>query len=181
MTYARLRQIAAFRGRAALDCGEQLIERSFEVRRGLAHPHPSLQRDDVEHALELGVRFLKRRQGADGTWKGFLLPPGAATSWLTAHVAFVVEAVPALETRADRPRFNWSRPAPTTAAGATTAMSESTATAPRRRYSYCAASIEVSPSFWSTHCYARSCRAGGLPRTPQATAASAVGSAPTKT
>lgn len=97
MTYAQLRQIAAFRSRAALDCGEQLVERTFEVRCGLAHTHPSLKRDDLEHALELGVSFLKRRQGADGTWKGFLLQPGAATSWLTAHIAFVVEAVPALD------------------------------------------------------------------------------------
>ena len=97
MTYAQLRQIAAFRSRETLDRGEQLVERTFEVRRGLAHARPSLEREDLEHALELGVSFLKRRQGADGTWKGFLLQPGAATSWLTAHIAFVVEAVPALD------------------------------------------------------------------------------------
>jgi hypothetical protein len=66
------------------------------VRHGLAHAHPSLDESVLERALELGVSFLRRRQGRDGVWKGFLLPPGAATTWLTAHVAWVVEDVLAL-------------------------------------------------------------------------------------
>jgi hypothetical protein len=69
---------------------------SVGVRRGLAHAHPSLDEGTLEHALELGASFLRRRQGRDGVWKGFLLPPGASTTWLTAHVAWVVENVPAL-------------------------------------------------------------------------------------
>lgn len=50
----------------------------------------------IDAALRLGTRFLIRRQRRSGLWKGFLLPPGASTTWLTAHVAFVVEDVPSL-------------------------------------------------------------------------------------
>lgn len=57
-------------------------------------------------AIQRGCRFLKSRQGRDGCLRGFLLPPGASTSWITAHVAFVVEDVPALaELRSSAARF----------------------------------------------------------------------------
>jgi hypothetical protein len=64
--------------------------------RGLAHADPSVDQPVLERALELGASFLRRRQGRNGVWKGFRLPPGAATTWLTAHVAWVVEDVPGL-------------------------------------------------------------------------------------
>jgi len=93
---ARLYWVAAARGQAVLDRGELLLDRAFGAPRGLAYADPRLHRDVLERAFELGVSFLRRRQGRDGVWKGFLLPPGAATTWLTAHVAWVVEDVPAL-------------------------------------------------------------------------------------
>jgi hypothetical protein len=62
----------------------------------LAHRDPTASSTMLDEALRLGARFLARRQGRNGVWKGFRLPPGAATSWLTAHVAYVVEDVDAL-------------------------------------------------------------------------------------
>jgi hypothetical protein len=96
MTYTRARRLAALRSQAALDRAELFLERTLPSRRGLAHADPSPRPGSLERALQLGVSFLRHRQSADGVWKGFLLPPGAATTWMTAHIAFVVEAVPAL-------------------------------------------------------------------------------------
>jgi hypothetical protein len=66
------------------------------LRPRLAHGDPTASSTTLHEALRLGVGFLERRQGRNGVWKGFRLPPGAATSWLTAHVAYVVEDVGAL-------------------------------------------------------------------------------------
>ena len=82
---------------AALDRAGSLAQRAVHPVRGLAHPGPKLDAPSLVRAVRLGVSFLQRRQRPDGVWKGFLLPPGAATSWLSAHVAWVVEDVPALE------------------------------------------------------------------------------------
>src|SRR5262245_45373884 len=67
------------------------------TRRGLAHAKGRVTASSVERAIAGGVRFLHTHQRSNGIWKGFLLPPGAATTWLTAHVAFVVEDVAELE------------------------------------------------------------------------------------
>ena len=64
--------------------------------RRLAHADPSPSATTLRRALDLGVSFLRRRQSRNGVWKGFRLPPGPATTWLTAHVAWVCEEVPAL-------------------------------------------------------------------------------------
>jgi hypothetical protein len=80
-----------------LDRAGSFGERTARHPRGLAHAEPRLDERELERSLRLGVSFLKKRQRADGVWKGFLLPPGAATTWLTAHVAWVVEDVPALD------------------------------------------------------------------------------------
>ena len=64
--------------------------------RRLAHADPSPGPATLRHALDLGVSFLRRRQSRNGVWKGFRLPPGPATTWLTAHVAWVCEDVPGL-------------------------------------------------------------------------------------
>jgi hypothetical protein len=62
--------------------------------------------EQVRRALRRGCRFLERQQATNGRLRGFLLPPGASTTWITAHVAFVVEDVPALaELRAHAARF----------------------------------------------------------------------------
>jgi len=92
----RLRRIAALHGGGVRDKGQLMAERAFRRPHGLAHADPLPDPETVRRAVELGCTFLRRRQARTGAWKGFLLPPGAATSWLTAHVAFVVEDVPEL-------------------------------------------------------------------------------------
>jgi hypothetical protein len=69
---------------------------SLSLRPRLAHRDPSVSSASIAEALRLGAGFLARRQRRDGVWKGFRLPPGAATAWLTAHVAYLVERVPSL-------------------------------------------------------------------------------------
>ena len=66
----------------------------------------------LRHALELGVSFLRRRQNRNGVWKGFRLPPGPATSWLTAHVAWVCEDVPELHGACRRAALHLERVGP---------------------------------------------------------------------
>src|SRR5216684_8928849 len=92
----RLRRIAALHGGGVRDKGQLMAERAFRRPHGLAHVDPLPDPETVRRAVEFGCTFLRRRQARTGAWKGFLLPPGAATSWLTAHVAFVVEDVPEL-------------------------------------------------------------------------------------
>jgi hypothetical protein len=67
----------------------------------LAHPKrerrweaPSRWEDRLALSVRRGAAFLKRHQARNGSLSGFLLPPGASTTWLTAHVAFVLEDVP---------------------------------------------------------------------------------------
>ena len=74
-----------------------LFTHAEDRKGGLAHADPRLGEPALRRALELGVSFLRRRQGQNGVWKGFRLPPGPATSWLTAHVAWVCESVPGLD------------------------------------------------------------------------------------
>jgi hypothetical protein len=61
-----------------------------------ARPAASLSAEAVSGAIESGALYLGKRQRADGSLRGFLLPPGASVEWITAHVAFVLEGVPAL-------------------------------------------------------------------------------------
>ena len=92
----RLRRVAVLHGGVVRDKGQLMAERALRRPHGLAHPDPLPGPETVRRAIELGCTFLRRRQGRTGVWKGFLLPPGATTTWLTAHVAFVVEDVPEL-------------------------------------------------------------------------------------
>jgi hypothetical protein len=88
------------KGRRAIAVCMDRVEQGLESLRylttGLAHGDVAVDRMLIRRSIELGVRYLKARQRKDGSWRGFLLHPGAATSWLTAHVAFVVENIPAL-------------------------------------------------------------------------------------
>jgi hypothetical protein len=81
---------------AAADRAEQAALRLLPRPRGLAHARPDATSGQLRAAVALGARFLEARQRGSGCWKGFLLPPGASTAWLTAHVAFVLEEVPEL-------------------------------------------------------------------------------------
>ena len=82
----------------------------------LAHRDPDATPATIDDALRLGARFLASRQRRNGVWKGFLLPPGASTTWLTGHVAFVVEDVPVL-TEACRRAANYLEATGLTAGG----------------------------------------------------------------
>lgn len=50
-----------------------------------------IQKSEITKAIELSIQFLEHKQEDKGGYKGFLLYPGAATSWLSAHLAFVLE------------------------------------------------------------------------------------------
>jgi hypothetical protein len=49
---------------------------------------------DLDRCVRRGLRFLGQHQRKDGSFRGFLLFPGASSEWITAHVAFVLEDVP---------------------------------------------------------------------------------------
>ena len=97
MTAPRLRARMSIAVGFVRDRAQQEMEARRRRPRGLAHHQPRATTGELERALALGVEFLRSRQRPDGVWSGFLLPPGASTSWLTSHVAFVVEDVPELE------------------------------------------------------------------------------------
>lgn len=70
--------------------------------RGLAHRSIDGRPEQVEQAVELGAGFVRHHQRADGSFRDFLLEPGASTTWVTAHLAFVLENVPRLDDVCER-------------------------------------------------------------------------------
>ena len=79
---------------------DRIDEIIFRIRcgpKGLAHQEPHVTANQLDQAVELGARFLYEKQSSNGCLSGFLLYPGASTTWLTAHVTFVVEDIPLLE------------------------------------------------------------------------------------
>ena len=50
----------------------------------------------IEVGIAMAAEFLRRSQRRDGSFRAFCLPPGASSSWITAHVALVCERVPEL-------------------------------------------------------------------------------------
>ena len=80
-------------------CVDRLLERCFVLRkpaRGLLHGEFEVTAALLDHAIERAAHYLLGEQRDDGSVRGFCLYPGASTSWITAHVCFVVESVPAL-------------------------------------------------------------------------------------
>lgn len=77
-----------------MDCLSELAFRTRQPQRGLLHVDVHLTAGRLEIAIAEATRFLERSQDKQGVLRGFLLFPGAATTWLTAHVAFVLEDVP---------------------------------------------------------------------------------------
>jgi hypothetical protein len=74
-----------------------MSELAFQARRrpyGLLHADVDVTAERLETAIGRATRFLERAQEKRGVLRGFLLLPGAATTWLTAHAAFVLEDVP---------------------------------------------------------------------------------------
>jgi hypothetical protein len=76
------------------DAVRELAFRTQHPCRGVAHTKPVATPDAIDRTIALGVEFLARAQRSDGSWTDFLLLPGASVEWITAHVAFVLEAVP---------------------------------------------------------------------------------------
>jgi hypothetical protein len=92
---------------------ERLDETWFRVRHPAgppaagppaAGPPPACgdTREAICASVGAGLAFLERAQRADGLWRGFMLPPGASTEWISAHVCYLLEDVP--DTRAMRER-----------------------------------------------------------------------------
>jgi hypothetical protein len=52
---------------------------------------------DAAQALEHACRFLRASQRRDGTLRDFLLAPGYASDWMTAHAGFVLDGVGAID------------------------------------------------------------------------------------
>lgn len=69
-----------------------------EVFKILSHNKPvkvlSFTNQALEQSKENAIYFLKKQQKKDGSFKGFLLFPGASVCWLSAHVGFVLETIP---------------------------------------------------------------------------------------
>lgn len=79
---------------------DRIAEFVFRIRCGpigLVQLEPYGIANQVDRAVELGAQFLCKMQASNGCLSGFLLYPGASTTWLTAHVTFVVEDIPRLE------------------------------------------------------------------------------------
>jgi squalene cyclase len=75
---------------------ERLDERRFRMRNpsgGPATPSGSGAAEELLESTEAGVAFLSQTQRTDGSWRGFMLAPGASNAWITAHVAFLLEDV----------------------------------------------------------------------------------------
>lgn len=92
MTYLRLARLA----------GAGCLDRLPEMKFLLQHP-PRLESADISptrsamrRAIDRAAAFLRTQQAHDGSFRGFSLLPGASTSWITAHAAFVLENVPVL-------------------------------------------------------------------------------------
>jgi hypothetical protein len=49
--------------------------------------------DRMEAALRRGVAFLLARQGSDGSWTDWALPPGSSADWTTAYVGLRLAAL----------------------------------------------------------------------------------------
>lgn len=97
----RLRRLLATWGPTI---GDATRETYFRV----AHAQPPAVRTPWSTAaplattIERAAAFLRAQQGASGGWRDFLLPPGASTSWLTAHIAYVLEDVAIMDDALDR-------------------------------------------------------------------------------
>lgn len=80
--------------------GDRVGEAVFVLRhppRALLHADATPSAARIDEAIAAAVAFLGAQQRRDGSLRGFCLYPGASSDWLTAHVCFVVEAVPALD------------------------------------------------------------------------------------
>lgn len=84
-------------GGAAVDWAGEACFRMRHPQRGLLHDVADIADGRLDRAMAAGAEFLSHRQHGDGSFRGFLLYPGASSAWLTAHVAFVLEHVPEVE------------------------------------------------------------------------------------
>lgn len=96
------RRSAALFGGALAERVSQACFLTLNPARGLLHQCTDLTPARLHQAIAHGARFMRRQQRVDGSLRGFCLYPGASSSWLTAHVCFTVEAVPALDRLARR-------------------------------------------------------------------------------
>lgn len=48
----------------------------------------------LHESISRGLAFILRKQGADGSWTDWALPPGSATPWTTAYVGWQLRTLP---------------------------------------------------------------------------------------
>jgi hypothetical protein len=80
-----------------MDIASEALFRLTHRPGGLLHPRLEVTRHTLAWARDRAVRFLERAQRWDGSFRDFLLDPGASSAWITAHVALVVESMPELQ------------------------------------------------------------------------------------
>lgn len=97
-------------GVAAVARWEQGLARVPRRRGGLAHASPEPTVGTARLAIDRAVVYLRGQQRHDGALRDFALEPGLSDSWMTAHVALVLDGVlPAQAIRRDAARFLYAR------------------------------------------------------------------------
>lgn len=94
---ALFRQRALLARHTGMDIASEALFRLTHRPGGLLHSRLEVTRHTLAWATDRAVRFLERAQRWDGSYRDFLLDPGASSAWITAHVALVVESMPELQ------------------------------------------------------------------------------------
>lgn len=63
---------------------------------------PTISLAIIDQSISLGCAFLEKHQGPNGSFRGFLLFPGASNTWITSHVAFLSNGIPQLRNVHDK-------------------------------------------------------------------------------
>jgi hypothetical protein len=91
-------QTARFAPMLVAGAGDRVEEGLFRARHRTAARAPQRDGDlraQLQDGVHAGLGFLERTQRPGGLWRGFMLAPGASTEWITAHVALLLEDIPA--------------------------------------------------------------------------------------
>ena len=64
--------------------------------KGMDAVHSTVDSETLITSIREGCEFLTSQQTQNGAIRGFLLFPGASTTWMTAHIALVTEGVSAM-------------------------------------------------------------------------------------
>jgi hypothetical protein len=93
MSLGAIRNGVYMTGLFAAGAVDRLDERRFAARHHSVATVPSGQAGTARDGVRAGLAFLEVTQRANGLWRGFMLPPGASTEWISAHVVVVLQDV----------------------------------------------------------------------------------------